>query len=154
MGCGVGCGVGCDVGSGDLVSEIRQIIDKAYGSFAAQVHVADLIEAYWEAAGLEIDEVMEGGWLVRRPNFYVAQIHLLGLHRNTVILSKLRKWFRKTSIEQVRGKSAALGRELTRLVGSKDPSDSKMFLNMSYIEKEHIRWLCMLLLLLLLIFKH
>ena len=32
---------------------------------------------------------------------------------------------------QVRGKAAALGRELTRLTTSKDPSDNKLFLNVA-----------------------
>jgi len=97
----------------------------------ASVHLADTIEAYWDAAGLEVDEYLEGGWSVRRPDFCVAQLQLLGIHRNAKKLSIIRKWFSASSVLQVRSKAAALGRELTRLTTSQDPSDNKLFLNVA-----------------------
>ena len=48
----------------------------------AGVQLADALESYWRESGIEVDETLEGGWLVRRPDFHVAQIQLLGLHRN------------------------------------------------------------------------
>ena len=97
----------------------------------AGVQLADALESYWREAGIEIDETFEGGWLVRRPDFHVAQIQLLGLHRNAKKLAAIREWLGKSEVAQVRGKSAALRRELVRLTSSKDPSDSKMFLNVA-----------------------
>ena len=98
----------------------------------ARVELADAIEAYWAAAGIEVDTRMEGGWSVRKPDFHVAQVHLLGIHRNAKKLLVLRKWFSVSRVAQVRSKAAALGRELTRLTTSKDPSDSKLFLNVAF----------------------
>ena len=97
----------------------------------ANIHLADTVEVYWEAAGIEVDEVLEGGWLVRKPDFWVAQIPLLGIHRNAKRLSVIRRWFAASRVPQVREKAAALGRELTRLTTSKDPSDAKGFLNVA-----------------------
>jgi len=98
----------------------------------ARVELADAIEAYWAAAGIEVDVRMEGGWSVRKPDFHVAQVQLLGIHRNAKKLLVLRKWFSVSRVAQVRSKAAALGRELTRLTTSKDPSDSKLFLNVAF----------------------
>ena len=83
-----------------------------------------------------MEEAMEGGWLVRRPNFWVVQVRLLGLTRNARVLGTLRRWFKNSRCSQVRGKAAALSRELARLVGSKDLSDAKMFLNVAGGPKE------------------
>jgi len=97
----------------------------------AAVPLADTIEEYWDAAGIVVDTVQEGGWSVRRPDFWVAQLHLLGLHRNAKKLQIIRRWFTASRVPQVRDRQTALGRELTRLTTSKDPSDTKMFLNVA-----------------------
>ena len=97
----------------------------------ANVHLADTVEAYWEAAGIEVDEVLEGGWSVRKLDFWVVQLPLLGVHRNAKKLSVIRRWFAASRVPQVREKAAALGRELTRLTTSRDPSDAKGFLNVA-----------------------
>ena len=97
----------------------------------AAVPLADTIEEYWAEAGIEVDTVQEGGWSVQRPDFWVAQLHLLGLHRNAKKLQIVRRWFSASRVPQVRDRQTALGRELTRLTTSKDPSDTKMFLNVA-----------------------
>lgn len=97
----------------------------------ACVQLADALEDYWREAGIEIDETFEGGWSVRKPDFYVAQIQLLGLHRNAKKLAAIRAWLGSSEVPQVRGKAAALRRDLARLTSSKDPSDAKMFLNVA-----------------------
>ena len=88
-------------------------------------------QAYWAAAGIEVDEVLEGGWSVRKLDFWVVQLPLLGVHRNAKKLSVIRRWFAASRVPQVREKAAALGRELTRLTTSRDPSDAKGFLNVA-----------------------
>ena len=60
---------------------------------AAAVPLADTIEEYWAEAGIEVDTVQEGGWSVQRPDFWVTQLHLLGLHRNAKKLQIIRRWF-------------------------------------------------------------
>ena len=102
----------------------------------AAVPLADLIERYWEAAGIAVDTVQEGGWSVRRPDFWVVQLHLLGIAKNAKKLQIIRRWFADSQVPQVRDMKAELGRELTRLTSSKDPSDAKMFLNVVSGRKE------------------
>ena len=92
------------------------------------------MEAYWRACGLKVTEVMEGGWLVKRPDFKVVQISLLAYKGNASKLEKLKKWIESTRITgsyyAVEPRKAnPMVNELNRLLRTADPVQKKMFFN-------------------------
>lgn len=97
----------------------------------ARVPLAALLRKYWQAAGMVIEEYVEGGWRIEAPDFWVVQIPLLGVIPNDGKMNKIRSWFNSSQAGQVRQKAQALSIELNRLARIKDPKQKGMFLNVA-----------------------
>jgi len=110
-------------------SRVMCLVGKTTGP--AQIELAKNLEKYWEACGFSILTEIEGGWQVRRPDFSVVQVSLFPLKNRPIILAKLEELLTKTTkIEEVKAVGKSLVAEVKRICRSKDPKDSKLFVNL------------------------
>jgi len=109
------------------VPRVMCVVGKTRG--VAAIDLAGALEEYWEVCGFTIVESVEGGWKVRRPDFWVVQIGLQALRAHPQKLARLADWLGASRVKAVSARAGALQGELLRLLSSADPVENKMFLN-------------------------
>jgi len=97
----------------------------------AQIELAKTLESYWRACGFDIEEKMEGGWKVRRPNFSVVQISMHAYKNQASKIKKICELVTKTTkVDKVRAMGKALVANIHLIERTTDPMASKMFMNL------------------------
>jgi hypothetical protein len=66
----------------------------------SNIQVAKIYEDYWASAGFTVTETMQAGIKVRRPDFLVARVSLLGIDEGQV--EKLVKWAKESKYVSVK----------------------------------------------------
>ena len=99
----------------------------------AKVKIAQALRDWWAQCNYSIKQHREEGWQVQVPDFYVAQIPLMGVTVNETMMSNLRAWLgtgpRATSVAQVTAVRKELLSELAEKARIKQPDAEKMFIN-------------------------
>ena len=96
----------------------------------AQVQLERALREYWLAADFPMaDTVLESGWSIERPDWWVVQVPVHALRFDPPMRKRLEEWLSVSKVGQVLEHAKALKGDIARLVGSRDPRESKQFVN-------------------------
>ena len=96
----------------------------------AKVQLERALREYWLAADFPMaDTVLENGWSIERPDWWVVQIPVHALRFDQAMRRRLEEWLSASKVGRVAENAKALKGDIARLVEGKDPKESKQFIN-------------------------